>query len=961
MSLIFGNNPIQSTIQGKSFSDVDFSSSLFLNNTLPYSGPLIRLNTLQNNNRTEIQFGNLMIGTNLINGDNHQFYIKNLLTKQDLFSVNNSELYLNTELSLENLKITGLGNFTNIEVSNQLRTSNLTTSDNINLSNKLIINNNSNIFYNDTYFNNTIHVDNIIPNTSNITIRGLNLTETSFGGQSTFNNGCIIQNNGLNLINNSSIKFTNNDNIIFEINSNSINIENVLLINKNNNILQTSNLNINNDSHITIGKNKNIIYDITSYSNYNFKINENNSICHLHRNDNNSDYQLLNNHFPILNLSMEYNENNNKFTKTWNEIDLIKNIGFTSNHETTTNSQEIKISIQPSNIDFSDSYKKDNNDLVYLPLRYLETEYYSNLEILIENKIDYNEYKLEILQLDQTGISITNFYNEDNSILDEPIIKFDIFIFFIHNDTDISDHNQLKEYIINNFNNFNNFNSDFENYTYKLLEGNIKKTTMFHVKFNLHIYFDENVNNTNIYYIDTTERILPPPCFLKCDYNDFNIIDINFEKTHFKNNLIVDKHSTFDAISLNSIKSDIDLNNCNITNVGNINGNTFVLKELFIEDVIKINSEGIEYITKSSQNKINTVNISNLESKFFKYNDNRTLIQNKLIIADQDQDSISEDIYISKFNGMKLHNTPLNLNDYKIEYNTTNSYKKLEFKYDNNLFFKLSSSPNNDKYFTIGDNGYLNVYIDNDKSLTTIGKPTDYLTRSSVINDWDKNFYNKHYKNFGITYVRQFPKLNGLSVPNKENYYTQYIENIVLNTYGNIKFSSKNNINLVEIRDYNIDDDIRNIHDDNYTLKVHGNIKCSKQIKELGSSDYKLKYTDNDDALYVDGTSTFTGKIKANQGVKSISDISLKTDLKPIKNSLEKLKTLTGYTFKRKDLNNILDTGLIAQDVYKVLPEAVDKDENNIMSLYYGKMVGLIIESIKELDKKMDLILNKEK
>ena len=307
---------------------------------------------------------------------------------------------------------------------------------------------------------------------------------------------------------------------------------------------------------------------------------------------------------------------------------------------------------------------------------------------------------------------------------------------------------------------------------------------------------------------------------------------------------------------------------------------------------------------------------------------------------------------------MKLYDTPLNLNDYKIEYKTINSYNKLEFKYHNNLFFKLSLSPDNNKYFTIGNDGYFNVYIDNDKSLTTIGKPTNYLNRLSGNNKWNKDFYKNYIKN-GITYEQQFPKLNGLS--NREDYYTQYIENIVLNTYGNIKFSSKNNINLVEIRDYNIKDDIRDKHDDNYTLKVHGNIKCSKQIKELGSSDNKLKYSDNDDALYVDGTSTFTGKIKANQGVKSISDISLKTDLKPIKNSLEKLKTLTGYTFKRKDLNNILDTGLIAQDVYKVLPEAVDKDENNIMSLYYGKMVGLIIESIKELDKKMDLILNKEK
>ena len=95
MSIISGFNT-KSTIQGKSHYDVDYSSSLFLNNTeSSYSGPLIRLNTLQNNNITEIQFGKLMIGTQLINGDNHQFYIKNLLTKEDLFKVDNFELYLN--------------------------------------------------------------------------------------------------------------------------------------------------------------------------------------------------------------------------------------------------------------------------------------------------------------------------------------------------------------------------------------------------------------------------------------------------------------------------------------------------------------------------------------------------------------------------------------------------------------------------------------------------------------------------------------------------------------------------------------------------------------------------------------------------------------------------------------------------------------------------------------------------
>jgi hypothetical protein len=315
-------------------------------------------------------------------------------------------------------------------------------------------------------------------------------------------------------------------------------------------------------------------------------------------------------------------------------------------------------------------------------------------------------------------------------------------------------------------------------------------------------------------------------------------------------------------------------------------------------------------------------------------------------------------LIISKRDGIKLKDTKLYINDYIINNDYIPGYNKLNFLHNEELFFKLVLYDTSEKYFNIGNNGYFNIYINDDKSLTTIGKPTEYLSRLAIKN-WNNNFYKTHYIKRGIVYDNQFLSKYTYTDQEKNNFYENYISNIVLNTYGNIKFSSKNNVNLVEIREYNNDTTIRNIHDDNYTLKVHGNITCSKQIKQWSPSG-KIEYIDDENALYVDGESTFTGKIKAYQGVKSISDISLKTDLKPISDSLEKIKKLTGYTFKRKDLNNRLDTGLIAQDVYKILPEAVDIDKNNIMSLYYGKMIGLIIESIKELDKKMDLILLKK-
>ena len=61
---------------------------------------------------------------------------------------------------------------------------------------------------------------------------------------------------------------------------------------------------------------------------------------------------------------------------------------------------------------------------------------------------------------------------------------------------------------------------------------------------------------------------------------------------------------------------------------------------------------------------------------------------------------------------------------------------------------------------------------------------------------------------------------------------------------------------------------------------------------------------------------------------------------------LDKLETLTGYIYTRTDTGQ-RQTGLLAQDVQAVLPEAVHEGEH--LSLAYGNMMGLVVEAIKEL------------
>jgi hypothetical protein len=99
----------------------------------------------------------------------------------------------------------------------------------------------------------------------------------------------------------------------------------------------------------------------------------------------------------------------------------------------------------------------------------------------------------------------------------------------------------------------------------------------------------------------------------------------------------------------------------------------------------------------------------------------------------------------------------------------------------------------------------------------------------------------------------------------------------------------------------------------------------------------------------------FGGSIVAAGNVTAYSDIRRKKDLVKIDNALGKVEQLTGYTYTSK-IDNKRYTGLIAQDVEKVLPEAVNKETDGHLSLAYGNMVGLLVEAVKELTHKNEIL-----
>lgn len=101
------------------------------------------------------------------------------------------------------------------------------------------------------------------------------------------------------------------------------------------------------------------------------------------------------------------------------------------------------------------------------------------------------------------------------------------------------------------------------------------------------------------------------------------------------------------------------------------------------------------------------------------------------------------------------------------------------------------------------------------------------------------------------------------------------------------------------------------------------------------------------------GNLNINGNFVANGNVSAFSDIRVKKDIQRILDPIGKVKLLNGVTYTRLD-NEERGTGLIAQDVQAVLPEAVAENEDGMLSVMYGNMIGLLVEAVKDQQKQID-------
>jgi len=108
--------------------------------------------------------------------------------------------------------------------------------------------------------------------------------------------------------------------------------------------------------------------------------------------------------------------------------------------------------------------------------------------------------------------------------------------------------------------------------------------------------------------------------------------------------------------------------------------------------------------------------------------------------------------------------------------------------------------------------------------------------------------------------------------------------------------------------------------------------------------------------LNLDSTITVT---TVNAGtVNTTSDERAKKDITPITGALNKVQQLGGYSFTLKETDE-RSSGVIAQEVQKVMPELVQEGAEGLLAVQYGNMVGLLIEAIKEQQVQIDALTTK--
>jgi hypothetical protein len=267
----------------------------------------------------------------------------------------------------------------------------------------------------------------------------------------------------------------------------------------------------------------------------------------------------------------------------------------------------------------------------------------------------------------------------------------------------------------------------------------------------------------------------------------------------------------------------------------------------------------------------------------------------------------------------------------------------------NNCFIRGDDNQNiSDKSIIFGD---LNILVDNDRTTSNNHKHTNIFGIENQLTDCSNTsiFGSKtDISNSDHSFVIGYNN----TISNSNHSFAHGSNNTIINTNYSVGIGYNSLVTGTNRFAFGTFENSGNV----FTIDQSGNIITEGDIFCLVNKSKGI-YENCDHNITIGNSNSITivpGEFA------NYSDVRLKENIKTIHNSLHKVCRLRGVNYNRKDSNdNKIHMGLIAQEVEQIIPEVVNKNMNNgYLSVSYGNIVAVLIESVKELNTKVNSLEN---
>lgn len=501
------------------------------------------------------------------------------------------------------------------------------------------------------------------------------------------------------------------------------------------------------------------------------------------------------------------------------------------------------------------------------------------------------------------------------------------------------------------------------------------------------------INNSNVDYFEYErsykEKLIDISFEILDDLRDYSNLKTNFENNFYENGSELGQQIIIDDIKVNHIKrlnklrsfklhiDDTVIGICNISDpyekqLFKINQKCKKVKIEFYEIYINLyNDASINYNDISEYN--NCIILKDLKFKFkTNFNcdslkifkplniDNLTIDKNLEFNNDVDIKfkkniflNIGEkDIFQLELENLYSEKTCILKNSLEIG----NNYNFSKIYLDNNVTPIINITNDN------SSNGFIGINMSSHE-LESITDKEGLIVKSSLKIYENSKSINLGINNLTSNYTLKLPLYD--SGTDKYLKIYQNASNIIETKWSTLSSADFFTAGHIYLGNSNltsgITDDLINYNNrysninNQYNISVENLIHIRKLF--VGPDDHEFFSNNNRQIIINEYSLTVAGQIYATTDIYTDSDLSYKYDLEKIIDVKDKINSLTGYTFNRND--TFLEkrfTGLIAQDVEKVLPEAVLKKCDGKLRVMYGNLAGLFIEGFKDLYNEIDML-----